>query len=49
VFAESGAVVLDLDEAEDVGAGRLLGLPDGGTDLRFEQAEKAFGGGVIVT
>src|SRR5690349_16724639 len=49
VPAEPGAVVLDLDEAEDVGPGRCPAVPHAGADLRLEQAEEAFGRGVIVT
>jgi hypothetical protein len=48
VFPEPGAVVFNFDEAEDVGPGRFAAVPDGGADLRFEQAEEALGCGVIV-
>jgi hypothetical protein len=46
MLAEPGPVVLDFDEAENVGPGSLAALPDGGADLRFEQSEEAFGRGV---
>ncbi|WP_406729063.1 hypothetical protein WJ438_37085 [Streptomyces sp. GD-15H] len=48
VLAESAAVLSDLDEAEDVGSGLCPGVPDGGADLRLEQAEEALGYVVIV-
>lgn len=47
--AEPAAVVLDLDVAENVGPGRLAGLPDGRPDLRLQGGEPAFRGGVVVT
>ena len=47
--AQTGTVVLDFDEAEDVGSGSFVGLPDDGPDLRLEQPEEALGCGVIAT
>ena len=49
MLAQTGSVVLDLDKAEDVRAGRFVGFPDGGPDFRFQQTEKAFSCGVIAT
>ena len=48
MFAEPGSVVFDFDEVEDVGACRLVALPDGRADLGLQQAEEALGCGVGV-
>ncbi|MEN3586231.1 hypothetical protein AAH978_19025, partial [Streptomyces sp. ZYX-F-203] len=39
---------LDLDVGENVGPGGLTGLPHGRPDLRFQDGEPAFRGGIIV-
>lgn len=41
MLPQARAVVLDLDEVEDIGAGLFVGLPDGGPDLRLQEAEEA--------
>jgi hypothetical protein len=48
VLAEPGVVVLDLDEAEDIGTSRLVALPYGGADLGFQQSKEALGCSIIV-
>lgn len=43
-----GAVVLDLDEAKDIGASRLVGWPDRGDGIRYQQSEDALSRDVFV-